>query len=119
MAQSILNTIQGPISSIQVFGNRIVIVNDADIAFDLFEKHAVDFSDRPNMIFGNEIVGYKDSPINLNYTPLLRQHRKHYHRLIGTKASCSNFDSLQSVEIRRLLLQILESPNNLKADIRA
>ncbi|PAV17544.1 cytochrome P450 [Pyrrhoderma noxium] len=109
----------GPISSIQVFGNRIVIVNDADIAFDMFEKHAVDFSDRPNMIFGNEIVGYKDSPINLNYTPLLRQHRKHYHRLIGTKASCSNFDSLQSVEIRRLLLQILESPNNLRADIRA
>ena len=109
---------QGPISSIQVFGRRIIILNEASIALDMFEKHYGDYSDRPYMVFGNDLVGYKESPPNLNYTPILRAHRRNYHRFIGTKTSCSNFESLQSIEIRRSLLQILDNPSCLIDNIR-
>ena len=109
---------KGPISSIKVFGSRIVIVNEADIAFDMFEKHYADYSDRPQTVFGNELVGHKETVANLNYTPLLRAHRKNFHQFFGTKASCSKFDSLQSIEIRRSLLQILETPSCLTSNIR-
>ena len=38
-----------------VFGQKIIIVNDAQIAFDLFEKKSSIYSDRPTLVFGGEM----------------------------------------------------------------
>lgn len=45
----------GPLSSITVLGQTMVIVNDAQCAFDLMEKRSSLHSSRPRMIFGGEM----------------------------------------------------------------
>jgi hypothetical protein len=45
----------GPISSITIFGQTIVILNDSRIAFDLLEKRSTIYSSRPKMTFAGEM----------------------------------------------------------------
>lgn len=48
-------TRKGPLSSVSVFGQHLIIVNDSRIAFDLFEKKSSVYSDRPTLVFGGEM----------------------------------------------------------------
>ncbi|BCR93381.1 uncharacterized protein AKAW2_10427A [Aspergillus luchuensis] len=41
----------GPISSVQVFGETLIIINDARIAVELLEKRSATHSDRPSLTF--------------------------------------------------------------------
>lgn len=45
----------GTLSSITVLGQTMVIVNDAQCAFDLMDKRSALHSSRPRMIFGGEM----------------------------------------------------------------
>ena len=45
----------GPISSITVLGQKIIIVNDVKIALDLMDKRSSIYSDRPILTFGGEM----------------------------------------------------------------
>jgi hypothetical protein len=42
----------GPLSSVTVLGQTIVIIHDKRVAFELMEKRASKYSGRPNMKFG-------------------------------------------------------------------
>lgn len=50
----------GPISSVTVMGQTIVIVNDARLAFELMEKRSAIHSSRPKQLFAGEM--YVDAP---------------------------------------------------------
>lgn len=41
----------GPISTVSVLGQRLIILNDANLAIDLLEKRSAIHSDRPKMPF--------------------------------------------------------------------
>lgn len=43
----------GPLSCLSVLGRKIMIISDARIAFDLFEKRSTVYSDRPILPFTN------------------------------------------------------------------
>lgn len=45
----------GPISSLSVLGQNLVIINDAEVAFELFEKRSVKYSSRPKQLFAGEM----------------------------------------------------------------
>ena len=45
----------GPLSSVTVLGQTIVIIHDKRIAFELMEKRAGKYSGRPNLKFGIEM----------------------------------------------------------------
>lgn len=45
----------GPISSITVLGQTIVIVNDPEIAFELLRDRSAIHSSRPGLVFGGEM----------------------------------------------------------------
>ena len=45
----------GPISSITVLGQKIIIVNDVKIALDLMDKRSSIYSNRPILTFGGEM----------------------------------------------------------------
>lgn len=51
---TVINSV-GPISSITVLGQTIVVINDARIAFDLLDKRSNIYSSRPRMIFAGEM----------------------------------------------------------------
>jgi hypothetical protein len=46
----------GPISSLTVLGQTLVILNDAQYANDLLEKRSGQYSARSRMIFGGEML---------------------------------------------------------------
>ena len=45
----------GPISSLTVMGQTLVIINDSRLAFELMEKRSVKHSSRPTMVFAGEM----------------------------------------------------------------
>ncbi|KAE8421317.1 cytochrome P450 [Aspergillus pseudocaelatus] len=96
----------GPISSISMFGQTIVILNDHQVAFDLMEKRSAIYSSRPRMVFAGEMVGWEDALTMQGYSDRFRSYRKAMHRALGTKALMSRFNPLQEVEVRRFLLRI-------------
>lgn len=50
----------GPISSLSVFGQTFVIVNDADIALKLLKDRAPNYSGRPRQVFVGEMYVRQD-----------------------------------------------------------
>ncbi|KAL2814360.1 cytochrome P450 [Aspergillus cavernicola] len=108
----------GPISSITIFGQTIVILNDSRIAFDLLEKRSNVYSSRPRMTFAGEMVGWEHILAMQTYSDTFRAYRKAMHRVLGTKNVIAQFNSLQHVEVRRFLLRVLEKPRDLVQHIR-
>ncbi|GKT71139.1 cytochrome P450 oxidoreductase [Colletotrichum tofieldiae] len=114
----------GPISCVNVLGNTLIIINDAQIAFDLFEKQSLTFSSRPELTFLNIFiltlarVGWNDGTGGLPYNETLRIHRKNFARIIGTKATASQFNKLQEAEVAHFLLHVLDDPENFEKHIQ-
>lgn len=108
----------GPISSVTVFGQTLIIVNDAQIAHELMEKRAASYSSRPRMVFAGEMVGSDKLIAMLPYSNRLRAYRKKIHAAIGTKSTAAQYNHLQGVEVRRFLLRVLEKPTDLIQHIR-
>ena len=53
---SVINqSFAGPISSITVMGQTIVIINDTKIALELLGKRSALYSSRPNLVFASEM----------------------------------------------------------------
>ncbi|PYH90324.1 cytochrome P450 [Aspergillus ellipticus CBS 707.79] len=108
----------GPISSITVMGQTLVILNDAKPAVGLFERRSAIHSSRPYLTFAGDMVGWAHGLALLPYSNRFRAYRKNMHRLLGSKVSASRFNSLQEVEVRRFLLRILRNPGDLLQHIR-
>jgi hypothetical protein len=45
----------GPISSITILGQTIIIMHDKDVALELMERRSTIYSGRPRMVFGLEM----------------------------------------------------------------
>lgn len=108
----------GPISSVTVLGQSIIIINDAQLAFELFEKRSAMYSSRPRQIFTGELMGWENtmgvSPNNKRF----RVMRKNVTRAIGSNLAVAGFQDLQMAEIGHFLLHVLRDPENLLSHIR-
>ena len=109
----------GPVSSVTVMGQTIILIHDAQIALELMEQRSTTNSDRPSMHFALNMCGW-DKLLGLqNYNSLLRAYRKDIHSVIGTKTSVDRYDELQKTETRRFLLRVAKSPEKTTEHIRA
>ncbi|OHX00029.1 cytochrome p450 [Colletotrichum incanum] len=108
----------GPISSITTMGQTIVILNDAQLANELFDKRSVKHSSRPSQTLTGEMVGLKDLTGMLVYGERLRVHRKNMSRIIGSKTAASQYNTLQEAEVGHFLLHLLDDPGNLVEHIK-
>lgn len=108
----------GPISSVTVFGQTLVIINDFSMATELLEKRSALHSSRPRMMFCGEMVGWEYVLALLPYSDRMRTYRKNIHGILGSKWVISQFNDLQDVEVRRFLLRMLERPEDLGQNIR-
>lgn len=55
LTSSSMHRHSGPISSISVFGQTIILLNDAQTAIDLLEKRSAIYSSRPRSVFCGEM----------------------------------------------------------------
>ncbi|CEL10680.1 hypothetical protein ASPCAL13795 [Aspergillus calidoustus] len=107
----------GPLSTVQVFGQRLIILNEAQLAVDLLDKRSAIYSDRPDMPFAR-LAGWGDGIVLLEYGKRFHAYRKHMHREIGSKLSVARFNTVQETEVSRFLLQLMDKPQGLVSHVR-
>ncbi|KAM0229934.1 hypothetical protein ACHAPO_009656 [Fusarium lateritium] len=108
----------GPISSVTVMGQTIVIINDADLAFDLLDKRSAKHSSRPTQIFAGQMIGWENSLALSGYNDRFRTYRKNMARIIGSKTAAAQYDDLEETEVGHFLLHVLDHPDQLIDHIR-
>jgi cytochrome P450 len=109
----------GPVSSVNVLGQTIVILHDAEAVIELLEKTSLKTSARAQFLFASEMCGFSDFLPAMQYEDEFRQHRKYIHQQLGTRALAARFSDIQDVESKRLLLRVLNDPENLVEHIKA
>jgi cytochrome P450 len=108
----------GPISSLTVLGQTMIIISDYKIAVDLMEKRSAHASSRPTMEFGAKMCGWERALALMPYSPKVRAYRKAIHAVFGTPSAIDPFHPLVEVETRRFLLNVLENPQDVLQLIR-
>ncbi|RMY81313.1 hypothetical protein D0862_12400 [Hortaea werneckii] len=97
----------GPISSITVLGQTMVIIHDRGIAGEVLERKAGVSAGRPGLKFAFDMIGWKDVLAGLPYGKAFRLYRKYAHQQLGTKATIAKYEGLQQAAVQRLLGSLL------------
>ncbi|KAF9268003.1 cytochrome P450 [Marasmius fiardii PR-910] len=66
--------------SVQVFGQRMIILNSRKATIELLEKRSANYSDRPRLIMTDELSGWKWDFAHMRYSDQWRLHRKTFHQ---------------------------------------
>ncbi|KAK5997064.1 Cytochrome P450 monooxygenase CLM2 [Cladobotryum mycophilum] len=103
----------GPISSVTVLGQTMVILHDKQAAYDIMEKMSLKTSGRPKTVFADELCGFQNFVPSKQYDKTFRLHRKLMHQQSGTQSLSAHFNGIQDAESRRLLQRALDDPKNL------
>ncbi|KAI7227304.1 putative cytochrome P450 [Hortaea werneckii] len=98
----------GPISSVKVLGQTMVIIHDRGIAGEVLERKAGMSAGRPGLKFAWDMIGWKDILASQPYGQTHRLYRKYAHQQIGTKAAVARQEGLQQVAVQRLLKALLK-----------
>ncbi len=108
----------GPILSISVLGQRIVILNRAEDAVELLDKKGLNYSDRPSIPI-SKFVGWDRWVVFTPYADeRFRYARKMFHQAIGTAAAMSQYYHVEEQETHRFLQRLLVNPEGLEDHIR-
>jgi cytochrome P450 len=106
----LIPSIQGPIISTSVFGQRIIIINSSELAIDMLNKKSAIYSDRPVLQMGGELVGWKDTLILLRYGKRFRDSRRMSHKLFGSHSTMKQFLPMLEQETRKSLGRLMRKP---------
>lgn len=108
----------GPVSSITILGQTLVIIHDKDAAIELLEKRSVQTSGRPVMEFAFNLCGLSGFLSSQQNNATLRKYRKFVHQEFGTKSATASFNKIQLLESSKLISRLLEKPDNLDSNLR-
>jgi cytochrome P450 len=108
----------GHISHIEVLGQHIVVLNSVETAMDMLDNKSVMYSERPILPVGGELIGWKNVMPLLPYGDHLRQQRKNFHSVIGTRAAMGVYNQVEEVETHRFLKRVFTKPDELLAHVR-
>ncbi len=103
----------GPISSLTVMGQPMIIINDSRINTELLEKRSAIYSSRMQLHFAHKMCGWGEFLANLEQNESFRATRRDVHSTIGTKSSVAKYYDIVSVEAHRFLLRTLQHPEGL------
>ncbi|KAI0544513.1 cytochrome P450 [Xylaria curta] len=108
----------GPISSVTIMGQPVILVNDARLAIELCDKRSSKYSSRPRQVFAGEMMGWANSLGLVPHNNLFKAQRKIVHQIIGTNSAASQFHALEEAEVGHFLLHLLENPENLVEHVK-
>jgi hypothetical protein len=108
----------GPISSLRVPGQIMIILNDRQLCFELLDKRANNYSGRPRMIMSGEIMGNDQGMLLIQPNERWRSYRRLSHAQLGSFTTTNRWRSQFELEARRYLLDLLEAPEDFVTHIR-
>lgn len=121
--------------SLEVLGQRIIVLNSLEAVQDLFEKRSANYSDRPRLPMLLEVyvrlislirsnVYIRISSMNYGFNFLLlpyghwwRRHRRVFNEHFRASV-VSKYQPVQAREIRAFLNRLLQSPERFVLHIR-
>ncbi|KAJ7107925.1 cytochrome P450 [Mycena epipterygia] len=107
----------GDVMHVSVFGRPIIFLTSRQAAEDLFERRSAAYSDRPDLTFCGELVGYKDSLPLCKYGDTFREHRKLASEALGPR-NTSSWRVVQEGKVREFLCDLLGKPDSFMDHIR-
>ncbi|KAL7799316.1 cytochrome P450 [Trichoderma afarasin] len=107
----------GPINSMSVLGQTVILLHEKEDAAELLEKMSLKTASRPQLNF-MRMCGYNRWLAGMDYNDQHRLFRKFIHKQLGTKLLSSQYGDTQDVESRRFLLRILMDPLHLFKHIK-
>ncbi|OJA15899.1 hypothetical protein AZE42_09067, partial [Rhizopogon vesiculosus] len=84
---------------------------------EILDKKSSIYSDRPVFPMA-ELVGLKEVLTMLPYGDSLRSSRKHFQRLIGSRAAVKVFHPIEEIETHRFLKRVLAEPGELMKHVQ-
>ncbi|KDN35251.1 hypothetical protein RSAG8_11736, partial [Rhizoctonia solani AG-8 WAC10335] len=105
----------GPIVSVRMLFQRMVIIDDPKIVTYLFEKKASQYSDRYVSQLAL-LIGWETDIIFIEYGPLLEHYRTLLQRALNNRVVL-DYLPLQEHETKRLLRRLYESPEKFMQHI--
>ncbi|KAJ7478042.1 cytochrome P450 [Mycena galericulata] len=112
-----LGDIWGDILSLTVLGQTMVIVNSLEVAQDLLDVRGANFSDRPVIPMGGELVGFNNALSLSQYGDRVRDERKLFRQLFGTAVAVKQFVPLLSSEILKLVQNLALNSDEVSCEI--
>ncbi|KAL1603477.1 hypothetical protein SLS60_005064 [Paraconiothyrium brasiliense] len=97
--------IYGPISSVTVLGQTLIIINDKNFAFEMLDKQSNVYSGRAEMKFA-EMCGWGHITAMTPFGKQHRIHRKFVHQQLGTNSLIAPYFPLLEGETRRFLRKL-------------
>ncbi|KAG9092147.1 hypothetical protein FS749_015958 [Ceratobasidium sp. UAMH 11750] len=103
----------GPLICIRMLHKRMFIISDPHLITELFEKRAVNYSDRS--INGMaKLIGWENNILFLPYGPLLKRYRTMLQRALNNRVSL-DYIPLQQHEVQRFMRRLIEQPSEFMA----
>jgi fumagillin biosynthesis cytochrome P450 monooxygenase len=110
--------IYGPVSSVTILRQTMVILHDRDDVHELMEKNSLKTSSRPSFEFASNWCNFRKFTACKPYDDVFRRHRKFMHQQLGTKKSIEQYHTVLEAEAGRFLLRLLEAPQNLTQHLK-
>ncbi|KAI0351223.1 cytochrome P450 [Trametes cingulata] len=107
----------GDIVYVQLLRNSTIVLNYIEAARDLLDKRSSKYSDRPSMILHSEMIGQEAALVSIPYGDRFRKHRKWLYDGVGNKEKLMSYQDLRYREVRRLLRNLLDSPEKFRDHI--
>ncbi|KAK7043906.1 hypothetical protein VNI00_008072 [Paramarasmius palmivorus] len=107
----------GNLVHVSIFGQPIIVVGSAKVAYDLFEKKSSVFSGRSESTMVNELMGWGWSFGLMNYGEDWKQHRRLFHSFFNQNV-VERYQHIQLKEAHALLRRLLEAPDDFMGHIR-
>ncbi|CAA7260722.1 unnamed protein product [Cyclocybe aegerita] len=107
----------GDIIYLEVMGASLLVLNSYQRCVDLLEKRSDIYSDRPNTIVTNQMMGWEKSVVTGPYSDRWRRYRRMTAQSLK-KEAVKRFHPVQEREIARFLGSLIEEPTQFMKNFR-
>ncbi|KAJ7594361.1 cytochrome P450 [Mycena floridula] len=111
------NRLYGPVTSIVLGSEPVIVLGTAQAASDLFEKRSEIYSSRPRFVVAGEILSDNMRGLMLPYGDKWRQWRKLIHQGFNARKS-ESYLGMQSDESKVAMYQISTDPQNYEQHLQ-
>ncbi|PBK75449.1 cytochrome P450 [Armillaria solidipes] len=107
----------GPLMMLEIMGQKMCIINSAQVATDLLDTRSSIYSDRPPMVMVKELMGWNFNMGFQSYGSEYKKSRKLFHHGFSPRAS-DEYQPIQTREVTMLLAKLLQSPEQFDKHLR-
>ncbi|KAK7021385.1 hypothetical protein VNI00_017376 [Paramarasmius palmivorus] len=100
---------------LEVLGQHIIILNDAQYAFDMLDKKSRVYSNRPRLVMAGELIGWEQAPALIQPTKTWSQYRRLMAQFLGSRSKVDvAYGDVMQQSTLEFLKDILDTPNGWK-----